>query len=136
MSFLLDTSTCVALLRPKPSLVRARADRALSRRERMVLSSVVLHELWYGVYKSERVAENTRKLQSFLAGLDEIYQFDETDAHTAGEIRAQLESVGNVIGAYDTLIAAQCLNRDFILVTSNVSEFRRVKGLRWVDWAK
>lgn len=136
MSYLLDTSTCVALMRAQPSLVRARADRALTRGETMVLSSIVMYELWYGVFKSERATENARKLQSLVSGFDEVCLFDEMDARTAGEIRAQLESAGKTIGAYDTLIAAQCLNHNFTLVTSNVSEFRRVRGLTWEDWAK
>jgi tRNA(fMet)-specific endonuclease VapC len=34
------------------------------------------------------------------------------------------------------LIAGQALARQFTLVTANVSEFSRVKGLSWEDWAK
>lgn len=136
MSYFLDTSTCVALLRPRASLVRMRAEQAIFSGERLLLSSIVIYELWYGVQKSERVAENIRKLQSLLSGSVEICPFYEDDARTAGEIRAQLELSGRGIGAYDTLIAGQCLNHNFTLVTANVSEFRRVKGLRWEDWTK
>jgi len=39
-------------------------------------------------------------------------------------------------GAYDLLIAGQALARELTLVTANVSEFSRVKGLAWQDWAK
>ena len=35
------------------------------------------------------------------------------------------------IGAYDLLIAGQALRRNLILVTANLSEFRRVQGLVW-----
>lgn len=41
-----------------------------------------------------------------------------------------------VIGAHNLLIAGQALRRKLTLVTANVSEFRRVKGLVWQDWAK
>jgi tRNA(fMet)-specific endonuclease VapC len=136
MSYLLDTSTCVDLLRPRASLVRMRADQAIASGEKLLLSSIVIYELWYGVQKSERLAENIRKLQSLLSGPVEIIPFYDDDARKAGEIRAQLERSGKGIGAYDTLIAGQCLNHDFTLVTSNVSEFRRVKDLRWEDWTK
>jgi tRNA(fMet)-specific endonuclease VapC len=136
MSYLLDTSTCVDLLRPKASLVRTRAEKAISSGERLLLSSIVVYELWYGVQKSDRIEENTRKLQSLLSGPVEICPFYDDDARKAGEVRAQLELSGKGIGAYDTLIAGQCLNHDYILVTANVSEFRRVKDLRWEDWTK
>jgi tRNA(fMet)-specific endonuclease VapC len=113
-----------------------RAEKAIASGERLLLSSIVIYELWYGVQKSERVVENFRKLQSLLSGPVEIIPFYDDDARKAGEVRAQLERSGKGIGAYDTLIAGQCLNHNFTLVTANVSEFRRVKDLRWEDWTK
>lgn len=136
MSYLLDTSTCLALLRPKSLLVRARAERAVARGDQLVISSIVLHELWYGVHKSDRFQENALKLRSFLSAFVQVCPFENNDARAAGEIRAQLEASGRTIGAYDTLIAGHCLNHNFTLVTANVAEFRRVKGLRWEDWTK
>ena len=55
-----------------------------------------------------------------------------------GEVRAELQRTGKTNWiAYDTLIAAQCVRNDITLVTSsNVSEFQRVEGLRWEDWAR
>jgi tRNA(fMet)-specific endonuclease VapC len=47
-----------------------------------------------------------------------------------------LEADGKPIGAYDLLIAGQVLRNKFTLVTSNVREFARVKGLAWQDWGK
>ena len=38
------------------------------------------------------------------------------------------------IGPYDILLAGQALARDLILVTNNIREFRRVKGLKLEDW--
>ncbi len=136
MSYLLDTSTCVWLLRGKPISVRSRADRAIVGGDRLFLSSIVLHELWYGAYESQRAEDNAGRLEAFLEGWLEICAFDEEDARTAGRIRAELEQAGKTIGAYDTLIAGQCLRNDLTLVTCNTAEFRRVKGLRLEDWAE
>ncbi|HTV54859.1 MAG TPA: hypothetical protein VMI06_08070 [Terriglobia bacterium] len=47
-----------------------------------------------------------------------------------------MEAEGNPIGAYDLLIAGQSLRRKLTLVTANGSEFARVRGLTWQDWAK
>jgi tRNA(fMet)-specific endonuclease VapC len=46
-----------------------------------------------------------------------------------------LEMSGKRIGPCDLLIAGQALRRDLTLITANVREFRRVKALRWEDWA-
>jgi predicted nucleic acid-binding protein len=62
--------------------------------------------------------------------------FNDEDARVAGLIRATLEASGKPIGAFDLLIAGQALAGQFTLVTAKVSEFSRVKGLSWQDWAK
>jgi tRNA(fMet)-specific endonuclease VapC len=56
--------------------------------------------------------------------------------HGLGYDRVTLEAAGRPIGAYDLLIAGQALRHKLTLVTANVSEFVRVKGLVWQDWAK
>jgi tRNA(fMet)-specific endonuclease VapC len=93
VNYLLDTSTCVAILRRKPESVRLRAERAIRQGSTLLISSIVLHELWYGVFKDSRVEENVWGLQAFLAWGVEILHFDEDDARVSGEIRAKLEQV-------------------------------------------
>ncbi len=51
-----------------------------------------------------------------------------------GEIRANLEKEGKVIGGYDMLIAAHALSEGLILVTNNVKEFSRIGGLIIDNW--
>jgi tRNA(fMet)-specific endonuclease VapC len=70
-----------------------------------------------------------------MAGNVEIIEFDIEDAKIAGEIRAKLEKRGRMIGPYDTMIAAQCLRYNFVLVTTDIEDFRRVKDLRRENWA-
>jgi tRNA(fMet)-specific endonuclease VapC len=136
MSYFLDTSACIAILRNKPKQVRDRANAALGARNQLRISSIVLHELWYGAYKSRQLEESAARLQDFIAGYVEVVEFSEEDARLAGQLRAGLEGEGRMIGAYDTLIAAQCLRYNFVLVTSDVADFRRVQDLRWENWAK
>jgi tRNA(fMet)-specific endonuclease VapC len=97
-------------------------------------SSIVAHELWYGVAKSDRVAQNSNRLVAFLTSAVAVLDYTEQDAQAAGEIRATLESQGQRIGEYDTLIAGQAYARNLILVTANTREFGRVKGLVVEDW--
>jgi tRNA(fMet)-specific endonuclease VapC len=72
---------------------------------------------------------------AFFAGPMEWAHFDEEDAREAGAVRAELESTGRPIGAYDVLLAGQARRRGATLVTSNANEFGRVRGLKWEDWA-
>jgi len=136
MKYLLDTSICIALLRDSSEAVAKRFERAIARDGSVCVSSVVLSELWYGAYKSSRPDENVSTLRKFLRGPINVLSFDEEDARLAGEIRADLARTGKTIGSYDTLIAGQCMNKNLTVVTSNLSEFQRVKGLRCEDWAR
>jgi len=136
MTYLLDTNACIALINGAPKAVRRRFQRAIARDATILVSSVVAFELWYGAAKSPRTEANTERLQAFLAGPLEWTDFDDRDAREAGLVRAELETAGRPIGAYDVLIAGQARGRQVTLVTSNVAEFGRVAGLNWEDWAQ
>lgn len=133
MSYLLDTNVCIALINGTSLRVRQRYIQA-SEYILPQVSSIVAHELWYGVAKSDRVAKNANRLIAFLTNAVELLDYTERDSHAAGEIRAELERKGERIGEYDTLIAGQALTRNLILVTANTREFARVKGLIVEDW--
>ena len=136
MNYLLDTNACIALINRRSSAVRSRFQKAISGGARIYVSSVVTLELWYGVAKSVRQDLNTQRLEAFLAGPIISLPLEEQDARVAGSVRAALQASGTPIGAYDLLIAGQAMARQLVLVTANVSEFSRVKGLSWQDWAK
>jgi len=134
VSYLLDTNVCIALINDSSANVRARFMQATSRKAIIATSSIVAHELWYGVAKSQLVAQNARALTAFLSRDIVLLDYAEQDAKAAGEIRAGLESKGQRIGEYDTLIAGQAFARNLILVTANTNEFAHVKGLIVEDW--
>jgi len=136
VNYLLDTNACIALMNGAPAPVRTRFERAVRARSQVCISSVVAFELWYGIAKSARIEVNTERFKTLLSSSILVLQFDNDDAREAGSIRAALEAAGKPIGAYDYLIAGQALARQLTLVTANVSEFSRVKGLSWEDWAK
>jgi tRNA(fMet)-specific endonuclease VapC len=136
VSYLLDTNACIALMNGAPTAVRMRFEKAIHRDFRVYISSVVAFELWYGIAKSARVGMNTQRFEMLLSSPVIALPLDNEDSRAAGSIRAVLEAAGTPIGAYDYLIAGQALARHLTLVTANVSEFSRVKGLSWQDWAK
>jgi tRNA(fMet)-specific endonuclease VapC len=136
VSYLLDTNACIALMNGAPTGVRSRFDKAVRGNFSVYISSVVVFELWYGIAKSARIEVNTRRLELLLSSSIISLPFENEDARTAGSIRATLEAAGKPIGSYDYLIAGQAVVRELTLVTANVSEFSRVKGLSWQDWAK
>jgi tRNA(fMet)-specific endonuclease VapC len=136
MNYLLDTNVCIALINGTSKKVRTRFIQAWRRKARLATSSIVAHELWYGVAKSQLVADNSLALAAFLNSEVTVLEYSERDAKAAGEIRAELEHRGQRIGEYDTLIAGQAFSRNLALVTANTREFGRVKGLVVEDWTE
>lgn len=128
MRFLLDTNAVIALMKGQAGfLARLRRYETGD----FGLSTVVLHELYYGAYKSQRVAANLARIEALRF---ETVDFCPEDARRAGELRAALAAAGTPIGPYDALIAGQALARGLTLVTRNSGEFARVAGLRVEDW--
>jgi tRNA(fMet)-specific endonuclease VapC len=136
VSYLLDTNACIALMNGAPTGVRSRFEKAIRGNFPVYISSIVAFELWFGIAKSARIEPNTHRLEALLSSSVIALPFENEDSRVAGTIRAVLEAAGRPIGAYDYLIAGQALARQLTLVTANVSEFSRVKGLSWQDWAK
>ena len=128
MRFLLDTNAVIALLNGKPRLharLRAHAPAEVG------LSAIVMHELFFGAFRSARVETNLARVEGLRL---EVVAFDTEDARASGAVRAALAASGWPIGAYDVLIAGQALARELTLVTHNTREFGRVEGLRVEDW--
>ena len=136
MNYLLDTNSCIALMSPAANSVQKRFARSVRKGGKFFVPSGVAFELWYGVFKSARQQENARRCETFFAGPLEILPFQDADARMAGQLRAELKSAGKPIGAYDLLIAGQAVRQKMTLITANVFEFSRVKGLVWDDWSK
>jgi len=136
MNYLLDTNACIALIKGKPLTMRAKFQKATDAGAQVFVSSVALFELLYGVAKSSRREFNVKRIETFLAGPVHPLPFEEGDAEIAGAIRADLETKGKPIGAYDLLIAGQAIRNKLTLITANLSEFARIKELAWADWGK
>lgn len=132
MIHMLDTNTCVFLMKGKPAGVRDRL--AALDHQRVCLSSVVVSELWFGVYNSHQVERNARALQCFLRPFEELTYGGEA-TRVYGQQRAILRRAGTPIGSLDLLIAAHALAEGAILVTNNQREFSRIGGLRLEDWS-
>lgn len=132
MIFLLDTNTCIYLIRERPlEVLRRFEEHAVGD---IGVSSVTAAELHFGAQKSQRPAQNLRALEQFLLPLA-VVEFDHSAAAAYGRIQASLEGRGTPIGPLDTLIAAHALSLGLTLVTNNEREFTRVPDLEVENWA-
>ncbi|WP_414579665.1 type II toxin-antitoxin system VapC family toxin [Anabaena sp. CCY 9402-a] len=131
MIYLLDTNACIVYLNRPISGVRRRLE-SLSPQD-VAVCSVVKAELFYGAVKSKNPQRSLAVQLAFLSRFISL-PFDDVAAQVFGEIRAESAILGTPIGPYDLQIAAIAKVHNLILVTHNISEFSRVKGLQIEDW--
>ena len=131
MKVMLDTNTCIAIIKRKPPQVLKRFNAY--KVGEIGISWATLAELEFGVAKSQHQEKNQAALDEFVLPL-EIANFDRDAARVYGRVRATLEKKGTPIGSLDMLIGAHALTLGVTLATNNRREFSRIKGLAVVDW--
>lgn len=129
--YALDTNICIYLLKGSFPALRERFE--MRSPSEIAVPSIVKAELLLGAYKSSKRDHTLKILDAFLAPL-RILPFGDEDAIFYARTRSELEAKGAIIGPNDLLIAATVLAHGAILVTHNVTEFKRVNGLAWEDW--
>jgi tRNA(fMet)-specific endonuclease VapC len=127
---MLDTSVCVRALRQRSGDM---ARRFKERPADLFISTLAVTELLFGAAVSSRPAHHSDQVGELIRRLT-VLDFDEDAAAHAADIRAHLQRAGTPIGSYDTLIAGHARSRGLILLSGNLSEFRRVPGLLSEDW--
>ena len=127
---LLDTNTCIYAIRRRPPAVQARLNAIDS--DQVALSVVVAMELEVGAARAESRAY-APAVRRWLAEFKILALGDDAREHFA-RVKCDLMARGQLIGPMDLLIAAHALALDATLVTNNVREFKRVKGLRVENW--
>jgi len=130
VNYLLDTNICIYIINNKPPHVFEKFKEF--QLGQLGISSITASELAFGVEKSGS-QRNKQALNKFLAPL-EILPYDEHAIWHYAKLRNKLQSKGKVIGSLDMLIAAHALSLNVKLVTNNVKEFKRVKGLIIENW--
>jgi tRNA(fMet)-specific endonuclease VapC len=132
MRYLLDTNIISDFIRNPHGKAAA---RALKKDPASLCTSIIVAaEMWFGAAK-RRSANLHMKLSDLFKEI-EVLPFEEPSELTYAEYRADLERRGLPIGANDLLIAAHARTLGATLVTDNVREFSRLKGLKVENWLR
>lgn len=130
IKFLLDTDISIYTIKRRPHEVRRRFNIHAGT---MAISTVTLGELLFGAENSSDPKRNILDVEGF-AGRLHILEYDAAAARQFGQLKHELQ--GQIIGAYDLMIAAHARSLGLVLVTNNLREFSRVPGLRVESWTQ
>ncbi|HYN09578.1 MAG TPA: type II toxin-antitoxin system VapC family toxin [Vicinamibacterales bacterium] len=132
----LDSSLLIDLLR---ETVRERPGpafevlEAIDDDETLGVSVHVVCELRAGAELARKPLKEHEELDRLLAGLVVAYP-DARFAPAYGRLLAAIERSGRSVAAMDLLIATAAMVDDAPLVTRNAKDFRRVPGLRVLEY--
>jgi len=127
--YVLDTNVIIHSLRGDPSVRRHLSQH---RPTTLHITSITIAELEFGSLKSPTPDHHRRRWREAIRHYGHL-AFDEAAAlHHAHH---RLATRHQPIGERDLLIAAIANANGLSVVTNNLSEFKRVRGLRVVDWS-
>ncbi|MFN5512019.1 MAG: type II toxin-antitoxin system VapC family toxin [Burkholderiales bacterium] len=131
--FLLDTNILIYLLKGVPESVARKIDR-LKPEDRLGMSWVTWAELLLGALRSTRSEQVRKQLEGIQQVIPVLLPESPLICSYHAEHAARLRAAGTPIGGNDLWIAAHALALGATLVTHNVKEFRRIRGLSLDDW--
>ena len=132
--YLLDTDILSNLLRRSPSTPLI-AKIASVAPEQQFTSSITLGELIYGAYRvPTRTASLLERSEESLLSNLAVLLFDAAAARQYGEVRAELETRGTLLGDAELRIGSIALARGLTVVTGNVKHFERIPRLPVENW--
>lgn len=96
------------------------------------VSDVTVAELEYGNHCSGRYEENKKLLDAFLSQVNVIPFADAIPLYA--KERNRLRQCGKSIMDFDLIIACTSVVDNMVMVTNNVSHFKRVDGITIENW--
>ena len=130
LKYMLDTNIVIYVIKQRPIEVLKIFNLHF---EQMCISSITLAELLHGAEKSTKPEHNFHQIEDFISHLD-ILRYGNKAASHYGNIRADLERKGMIIGLNDLHIAGHARSESLTLVTNNLREFERVPALQLDNW--
>lgn len=131
--YLLDTNVLSELMRKRPSPAVVRRVQGLARRE-LFTSSLCFMELRFGAARHPKGVGLWERIREEIEPLVSILPLGYEEATRAGEVLADLEARGTLIGLEDVLIGSTALVHGISVATRNVKHLERIEGLVVENW--
>ena len=130
--YLLDTDMIIYSLKADEA-VRRNLRRHLH--DPIKISAVTLMELYYGAYKSKKIANNLVKIKT-IENTFEIIPVGRELVEIFGVLKSGLEKTGKPLDDFDLILASTAMSHNLTIVTNNEKHFGRIDGLKMENWSR
>jgi tRNA(fMet)-specific endonuclease VapC len=127
--YLLDTNICIYFLKGQFDL-GSKIEKIGE--EKFLISEITIAEMKYGIAKSGLKERNKSIYEEFFNRFKVLPIFLALDVYALEKSR--LRTIGKSLDDFDLLIGATAIYYDLTLVTRNLSDFERMKGIKLEDW--
>lgn len=127
--YLLDTNICIYFLKGLFNLDQKIEKAGISN---CFISEITVAELKFGAENSEHRERNRRTVDQFVNRFTVIPIFNSLNVYAREKSR--LRKRGLSLDDFDLLIGATAITNNLVLVTRNVSDFKRMRGIRIENW--
>lgn len=130
MKYLLDTNIISEFISKNPNPKVLEYVNSLDEND-IYLSVITIGEIRFGIQKLDEVHQS-KKIEMLSSWLDNdlmqrfsgrIVDIDKESMLEWGELNGKLQKIGRPIPIMDSLIAASCLVKGFVLITRNTKDF-------------
>ena len=130
MKYLLDTNTIIYWWKGNTNIEKRILKVGINN---VAVPYIVISELYFGAYNSQRVAENIQKINEFVQAVN-IINSNISMMKTFGAIKSKLRAEGKIIDDADLYIASAAMEYELILVSNNTKHFQNIQELMIDNW--
>ena len=127
--FLLDTNICIYLLKGLYNLDKKIEKVGITN---CFICEITIAELKFGVENSRDIIRNSKVLEELINKFAILPVFTSLDIYARE--KARLRKTGTPVEDFDLLIGATAIFNNLVLVTKNISDFKRISGIFIEDW--
>jgi tRNA(fMet)-specific endonuclease VapC len=132
MQYLLDTSICVFYLRGRLDLNNIIREKG---RTNFFISEISVAELRYGAENSDDPKKSHKAVDVFIHGLSIIPIYGSINRYAIEKVRLRKKGTP-MHDEFDLFIGVTAVENDLILVTDNINDFVKIKGIQIENWYK
>lgn len=128
--YILDTDICIYWLKGDDSIEKKIVQVGFSN---ICITVITECELFYGAFKSAKKEKNLSVIGELKSKINTLHTVEGVSP-IYGKLKSELGNKGQTIDDADLLIASIALLNNAILVTNNISHFKRIPGLKIENW--
>lgn len=136
MIYMIDTNILIYQMKNIFPQITARFNRAEEQDAQLVMSFITYTELLKGAENSTQKLKVLATINQLIQKIKIVYPNNSKICQHYATQFQQLKQAGTPIGNHDLWIACHTLAEQAVLVTHDVREFQRIKGLVVEDWVE